>query len=63
MRSPGSTDPSTNLEIERYLYVLPLPLAGMFSGRFGRPETLGGGKDPNATDSKDGSQWEQYYGS
>ena len=36
----------------------------MFSGRSERPETLGGDKDPNAEDAKEGShpQWERYSG-
>ena len=54
---PGSKDPQTGLTIERYHDVLPLPLAGMFSGRSGRPEMLGGGEDPNAADAEEGYQW------
>ena len=45
---------------ERYRDVLPLPLAGMFSGRSGRPETIGGDEDPNEADSEGGYQWESH---
>ena len=60
---PGSKDPPTVLTTERYWDILPLPLAGMFSGRVGRPEKLGGDKYPNAADAKERSQREQYSGS
>ena len=32
----------------------------MFSGRSGRPETLGGDKYPKAADAEEGYQWERY---
>ena len=63
MSPPGSKNPSTRLKTEIYQDVLPLLLAGMFSGRSGCPERLGGYEDPNAEDAKEGSQWEKYSGS
>ena len=48
----GSKDPSNGLITERYWDVLPPPLARMFSGRSGGPETLGGDGDPNEADAE-----------
>ena len=54
---PGSKDPPIVAAAERYMDVLPLPLAGIFTGRAGRLEMIGGGEDPNADDNEGGSQW------
>ena len=52
---PRAKDPLTGL-IEGYRDVLPLPLAGVFSGQEGCPETIEGDEDPNAANNKEGSQ-------
>ena len=55
----GSKDAKTDQTTERYRYVHPHPLVGMFDGRSGCPETLGGDEDTNMAYTKEGSQWEQ----
>ena len=48
--------------LERYRDVLPLPLAGMFTGQEGRPETIGGDEEPEADAYKGDYQWERHPG-
>ena len=59
---PGAKDPLTGVASEKYRDVLPLPLAGMFTGWTGRPEAIGGGEDPNYANEEGGSQWEMHPG-
>ena len=59
---PGTKDPPAGAE-ERYRDVITLPLAGMFTGRAGRPETIERGKEPDAYAYKGGSQQERHPGS
>ena len=44
----------------RCQYVLPFPLAGMFTGRVGRPKTIKGGEETETDPYKGGSQWERH---
>ena len=59
---PGIKDPPAD-EAAKYWDVLPLPLAGMFTGWTGRPETIKGGKETDADAYKGGYQWESHLGS
>ena len=59
---PGTKDPPAGAA-ERYRDVLPLPLAGMFAGRAGRPKTIEGGREPDTDAYKGVYQWERHPGS
>ena len=49
--------------MEQYQYVLPLPLASMFTGRVWYPETIKGGGEPDMDAYEGGYQWERRPGS
>ena len=55
-------DPLTSVATERQRDVLPLPLYGIFTGRAGHPEKIGGVKDSNVAKYKGVSQWERHPG-
>ena len=61
---PRAKDPLDGRKTrERYQDVLHLPLDSMFSGRAGRPETIGGYEDPSTVESEGGEPGECYSGS
>ena len=59
---PGTKVPPSGA-VEQYQYVLPLPLASMFTGRVWYPETIKGGGEPDMDAYEGGYQWERRPGS
>ena len=51
--------------MEQYQDILPLPLAGMFTGQMGRPRQSKGEKNPMwmPTEGGGGGQWKRHPGS
>ena len=59
---PGTKDTLAGVA-EQYWYVLPLPLAGIFTGQVGRPDSIEGGGEPDTDAYEGGYQCESHPGS